>query len=181
MAPLIYSILRYCSRQISEVSALAGTPHPSGIELVEFGQYPSSRASRVRGPAQKRERDWEGSRKEPQQAGELLVRPGEGRRAPRPSDPKEPRDPLTVLSRVQEGEDRHTDGGGDPEHGAVGEREWDKTDRDHKRSRFQDEPRRLEVRLATEDDIMKFSHSIQFNAVSDWNNYYVAYRNLKKL
>jgi phosphate transporter len=28
---------------------------------------------------------------------------------------------------------------------------------------------------------MKFSHSIQFNAVPDWNAYYIAYDNLKKL
>lgn len=28
---------------------------------------------------------------------------------------------------------------------------------------------------------MKFSHSLQFNAVSDWSAYYIAYSNLKKL
>lgn len=28
---------------------------------------------------------------------------------------------------------------------------------------------------------MKFSHSIQFNAVQEWSNYYIAYSNLKKL
>ena len=28
---------------------------------------------------------------------------------------------------------------------------------------------------------MKFSHSLQFNAVSDWSSYYIAYSNLKKL
>jgi hypothetical protein len=28
---------------------------------------------------------------------------------------------------------------------------------------------------------MKFSHSIQFNAVPDWSDYYIAYDNLKKL
>jgi phosphate transporter len=28
---------------------------------------------------------------------------------------------------------------------------------------------------------MKFSHSIQFNAVPDWSNHYIAYSNLKKL
>ncbi|KAK2771448.1 low-affinity phosphate transporter [Emmonsiellopsis sp. PD_33] len=36
-------------------------------------------------------------------------------------------------------------------------------------------------RQATDDDIMKFSHSIQFNAVPDWSNNYIAYSNLKKL
>ncbi|PGH19862.1 hypothetical protein AJ80_03779 [Polytolypa hystricis UAMH7299] len=36
-------------------------------------------------------------------------------------------------------------------------------------------------RLATDDDVMKFSHSIQFNAVPDWSSHYMAYSNLKKL
>lgn len=35
-------------------------------------------------------------------------------------------------------------------------------------------------RLDHEDD-MKFSHSIQFNAVPDWSSHYIAYSNLKKL
>ncbi|KAK2612821.1 low-affinity phosphate transporter [Conoideocrella luteorostrata] len=34
--------------------------------------------------------------------------------------------------------------------------------------------------LETQDD-MKFSHSIQFNAVPDWSSHYIAYSNLKKL
>lgn len=36
-------------------------------------------------------------------------------------------------------------------------------------------------RIAEEDDEMKFSHSIQFNAVPDWSSHYIAYSNLKKL
>ena len=36
-------------------------------------------------------------------------------------------------------------------------------------------------RLAQEADEMKFSHSIQFNAVPDWSSHYIAYSNLKKL
>ena len=28
---------------------------------------------------------------------------------------------------------------------------------------------------------MKFSHSIQFNAVPDWSGHYISYSNLKKL
>lgn len=31
-----------------------------------------------------------------------------------------------------------------------------------------------------EQDEMKFSHSIQFNAVPDWSSHYIAYSNLKK-
>ena len=30
-------------------------------------------------------------------------------------------------------------------------------------------------------DKMKFSHSIQFNAVPDWSSHYISYSNLKKL
>ncbi|EEQ29387.1 SPX domain-containing protein [Microsporum canis CBS 113480] len=37
------------------------------------------------------------------------------------------------------------------------------------------------ARLATEEEIMKFSHSIQFNSVPDWSGSYIAYSNLKKL
>lgn len=36
-------------------------------------------------------------------------------------------------------------------------------------------------RLDAAEDGMKFSHSIQFNAVPDWSTYYIAYSNLKKL
>ena len=39
--------------------------------------------------------------------------------------------------------------------------------------------RKLE-RLAEQED-MKFSHSIQFNAVPDWSSNYISYSNLKKL
>ncbi|SLM36662.1 spx domain-containing protein, partial [Lasallia pustulata] len=46
--------------------------------------------------------------------------------------------------------------------------------------------RRLQKRIATLDrladevDDMKFSHSIQFNAVPDWSSHYISYSNLKK-
>ena len=40
-----------------------------------------------------------------------------------------------------------------------------------------DEKRRW---LDRQDD-MKFSHSIQFNAVPDWSSHYIAYSNLKKM
>ena len=32
-----------------------------------------------------------------------------------------------------------------------------------------------------EQQAMKFSHSVQFNAVPDWSSYYIWYSNLKKL
>lgn len=42
--------------------------------------------------------------------------------------------------------------------------------------------KRVEKRRWLEDqDEMKFSHSIQFNAVPDWSSHYIAYSNLKKL
>lgn len=44
------------------------------------------------------------------------------------------------------------------------------------------EARRSEkIRKLDEQDDMKFSHSIQFNAVPDWSSHYIAYSNLKKL
>ncbi|KAM5348572.1 hypothetical protein ACJ41O_008396 [Fusarium nematophilum] len=53
----------------------------------------------------------------------------------------------------------------------------DAADRESRRRAKREEKRRwLEER-----DEMKFSHSIQFNAVPDWSSHYIAYSNLKKL
>lgn len=53
----------------------------------------------------------------------------------------------------------------------------ERRDRDaRQRKKKQNKARRLE-----EQDEMKFSHSIQFNAVPDWSSQYLAYSNLKKL
>ncbi|KAF5022062.1 hypothetical protein F66182_5889 [Fusarium sp. NRRL 66182] len=41
--------------------------------------------------------------------------------------------------------------------------------------------REEKLRWLEEQDEMKFSHSIQFNAVPDWSSHYIAYSNLKKL
>jgi len=41
--------------------------------------------------------------------------------------------------------------------------------------------REEKIRRLNEEDEMKFSHSIQFNAVPDWSSHYIAYSNLKKL
>lgn len=48
------------------------------------------------------------------------------------------------------------------------------------------EQEKAEKRQAKRDELfsssdMKFSHSIQFNAVPDWSSHYIAYSNLKKL
>lgn len=40
--------------------------------------------------------------------------------------------------------------------------------------------RREKLEQLREAEEMKFSHSLQFNAVPDWSNHYVAYSNLKK-
>ncbi|KAL7948203.1 hypothetical protein V8C42DRAFT_342262 [Trichoderma barbatum] len=56
-----------------------------------------------------------------------------------------------------------------------------------KRSNIQDRQRQREEKRAVKrqwletQDEMKFSHSIQFNAVPDWSSHYIAYSNLKKL
>ena len=41
----------------------------------------------------------------------------------------------------------------------------------------------LELELQGDSKVgrMKFSHSIQFNAIPDWSSHYIAYSNLKKL
>jgi phosphate transporter len=44
-----------------------------------------------------------------------------------------------------------------------------------------DARREEKIRSLDEQDNMKFSHSIQFNAVPDWSSHYIAYSNLKKL
>ncbi|USP81304.1 hypothetical protein yc1106_08578 [Curvularia clavata] len=46
------------------------------------------------------------------------------------------------------------------------------TKRQHKRAQ--------KLQQLREADDMKFSHSLQFNAVPDWSNHYIAYSNLKK-
>lgn len=43
------------------------------------------------------------------------------------------------------------------------------------------EKRDAKLHRLDEADEMKFSHSIQFNAVPDWSSHYIAYSNLKKL
>lgn len=41
--------------------------------------------------------------------------------------------------------------------------------------------RNLKLRELADREEMKFSHSIQFNAVPDWSSNYISYSNLKKL
>ena len=52
-------------------------------------------------------------------------------------------------------------------------------DSDHRLGR--EDKRSEKRRRLDEQDEMKFSHSIQFNAVPDWSSHYIAYSNLKKL
>jgi hypothetical protein len=44
-----------------------------------------------------------------------------------------------------------------------------------------DRRRRNKLKRLLDDEEMKFSHSIQFNAVPDWSSHYIAYSNLKKV
>jgi hypothetical protein len=65
----------------------------------------------------------------------------------------------------------------------IGDFELDDLSRDG-RSRRRSRRHPPQSRRAThrpDDDAMKFSHSIQFNAVPDWSTHYIAYSNLKKL
>ena len=53
-------------------------------------------------------------------------------------------------------------------------------DEDDREARRREKRAQKRLWLETQDE-MKFSHSIQFNAVPDWSSHYIAYSNLKKL
>ncbi|KAI9717022.1 MAG: hypothetical protein M1812_004957 [Candelaria pacifica] len=54
--------------------------------------------------------------------------------------------------------------------------------KEHARRQFRREQKREQkLQRFREEDEMKFSHSIQFNAVPDWSSHYISYSNLKKL
>jgi phosphate transporter len=73
---------------------------------------------------------------------------------------------------------RGTQGGGTEEYELVTlEKKDDQQTREQLRKLKRDEKRRW----LDEQDDMKFSHSIQFNAVPDWSSHYIAYSNLKKM
>ncbi|KAH8811562.1 SPX domain-containing protein [Xylogone sp. PMI_703] len=59
--------------------------------------------------------------------------------------------------------------------------EYELVDYGRQRGSRKEEKRAEKLRNIEEADEMKFSHSIQFNAVPDWSNHYIAYSNLKKL
>lgn len=49
------------------------------------------------------------------------------------------------------------------------------------RDKRREEKRERKLQQIREREEMKFSHSIQFNAVPDWTSHYISYSNLKKL
>ena len=53
----------------------------------------------------------------------------------------------------------------------------DREEREYKR----EEKWRRKLQRVVQEEEMKFSHSIQFNAVPDWSSHYIGYSNLKKL
>jgi phosphate transporter len=57
----------------------------------------------------------------------------------------------------------------------------DRTVQRASQAQSQDQVRRREKVCALLEAEMKFSHSIQFNAVPDWSSHYISYSNLKKL
>lgn len=52
---------------------------------------------------------------------------------------------------------------------------------EEQREKEQDRLRREKLHWLLQKAEMKFSHSLQFNAVPDWSSHYIAYSNLKKL
>ncbi|KAF1829920.1 hypothetical protein BDW02DRAFT_592273 [Decorospora gaudefroyi] len=59
---------------------------------------------------------------------------------------------------------------------------WDLRYREQRGAREskREQKRREKLEQLREAEEMKFSHSLQFNAVPDWSNHYIAYSNLKK-
>lgn len=55
------------------------------------------------------------------------------------------------------------------------------TQQEGDRQRRRDEKKECKLRTILAREEMKFSHSIQFNAVPDWSSHYISYSNLKKL
>lgn len=55
------------------------------------------------------------------------------------------------------------------------------TQQEEDRQRRRNEKRECKLRTILAREEMKFSHSIQFNAVPDWSSHYISYSNLKKL
>ena len=54
-------------------------------------------------------------------------------------------------------------------------------DREERRQHRRNEKRERKLQRVLHEEEMKFSHSIQFNAVPDWSSHYIGYSNLKKL
>lgn len=60
------------------------------------------------------------------------------------------------------------------------ERDHFSSDRIRREARRAQKQRQKRIELGRREE-MKFSHSIQFNAVPDWSSHYISYSNLKKL
>lgn len=54
-------------------------------------------------------------------------------------------------------------------------------DHQHRREEQREQKRLRKLQRLLDKEEMKFSHSVQFNAVPDWSSYYISYSNLKKL
>lgn len=59
--------------------------------------------------------------------------------------------------------------------------EYSKASEEDTRDRRRAQKRERKLQQIREREEMKFSHSIQFNAVPDWSSHYISYSNLKKL
>ncbi len=63
----------------------------------------------------------------------------------------------------------------------AGKRDHGSRDRDSNRQHRRERKRERKLQRILGEEEMKFSHSIQFNAVPDWSGHYISYSNLKKL
>ncbi len=63
----------------------------------------------------------------------------------------------------------------------AGKSDQSNRDQDNNRQHRRDQKRERKLQRILGAEEMKFSHSIQFNAVPDWSSSYISYSNLKKL
>jgi len=167
-----------------KAAALAHTPEPSAIELVEFDPSCTPPDTPVRGPSQKRKREWEGkgSKGRYQQAAPR----SQGTRGQSELSGWTAGSYRVVEVEEKQGGDQGDENDSDNDKKRETVKERGTLDASERFNRKDFRPRRQRPWSArhgriTRNEAMKFSHSIQFNAVPDWSGSYLFYSNLKKL
>ncbi|OAX84005.1 hypothetical protein ACJ72_01621, partial [Emergomyces africanus] len=164
----------------------AHTHRPRSIELVAFNEFSSTSASSstaangLQSPPRRHYRDRLGLAKKDKSGGRSGQNPAPPATPPVTATAAAPRRwwkkaeaYFAGLDQVADGEKLAREGGA-----AKWETQGGVARNRNTRQRRWETPIRDDD---DDDDVMKFSHSIQFNAVPDWSSHYIAYSNLKKL